>query len=104
MGELRGHALTSEACREIPFVDGIDMITERVAGLADFAALWTGNAGVVEVERLHVPDDVILATSLPAYHTAPQAGPVLLHNCRYQVAYGRVQFGRRGCEGVACNR
>ncbi len=85
----------------IALMHRVDMVAQRIAGFADLAALGTGDAGMVEMQRLNMADDVVFAPGFAAHHAAPEARAVLLHHSGDEAANGRVQFGRRRREGFA---
>ncbi len=66
------------------------MVAERIAGFADLAALGTGDAGMVEMQRLNMADDVVFAPGFAAHSTAPEARAVILNHGGDEAANGRV--------------
>ncbi len=66
------------------------MVAQRIAGFADLAALGTGDAGMVEMQRLNMADDVIFATGFAAHHAAPEARAVALNHGGDEAANRRV--------------
>ena len=81
---------------------GVDMIAQRIARFGDFAALRTGDARMIEMQRLDVADNVVRAAGFAADHTTPETRAVLLQNGRDEFADGRVEFGHCRLE-FACN-